>query len=337
VAAVPGAGATLPGDLPGCPRVDLRAGRLVDPATCATVDLARGGGAPRVRGLGLGLAVAALAACTAPEIPGQGSSDVTLELAGRADAPLMIVLHGPEGQAARLRRLAAFGLGAEGWTIAWPDARGRGWMDPASDEAGRLGDLAARLAAARLVDPDRVVVAGFSDGGQLALRLACERPELVAGVAAVMASLPEGAPCPDGVPVPVLMMQATTDPILPFDGGTVARPGVPEAGAIRLAGPVLAAGETAAILAHRNGCGAARTVEVPDLFPDDGARVAQRVYEGCRAPTVQVVIEGGGHAWPGTRLSAAVEAVLGAPVRDISATLEIEAFAREAVAGRRGG
>lgn len=283
--------------------------------------------APGGRLAGLALA-ALLAACTQPEIPGRGTADVSLELSGRANAPLLIVLHGPEGSAARLRHLAAFGLSAEGWTIAWPDALGAGWMDPATDEEGRLAALIDRLAATALVDPGRVFVAGFSDGGQLALRLGCERPDLVAGVAAVMASLPLGATCPGGTPVPTLMIHASTDPVLPFEGGEVARPaGLP--GAVRLASPVASAAETAALVARRNRCGAARLVEIPDLAPDDGTRAVQRTYEGCAAPVTQIVIDGGGHAWPGTRLGAAIEAALGTPSRDVSATLEIEAFARE--------
>ncbi|MCL5776962.1 hypothetical protein M1105_08200 [Limibaculum sp. FT325] len=282
------------------------------------------------------VALALAAGCTKPEVPGRGTADVSMELSGRANAPLLIALHGPEGSAARLRHLSAFRLGAEGWSIAWPDASGRGWMDPGTDEIARLETLVRRLAGGGLVDPTRVFVAGFSDGGQLALRLACERPDLVAGVAAVMASLPEGAPCDAARPVPVLMIHATADPVLPFDGGAVARPqGLPMP--VRLAGPVMSAGETAALIAHRNRCGAARTIELPDLAPDDGMRARQRTYEGCAAPVTQIVIEGGGHAWPGTRLASGVEAALGPPARDVSATLEIEAFARENLAATPGG
>ncbi|MBK0401247.1 hypothetical protein H0I76_18780 [Limibaculum sp. M0105] len=291
--------------------------------------LARRGLARRLAAsLLLGLATAA---CGTAEAPPETPPGVTMELSGRANAPLLVVLHGPEGSAARLRHLAAFRLGAEGWSIAWPDAGPRGWMYPAIDQAGRLETLINRLAASALVDPERVVVAGFSDGGQLALTLACNRPDLLAGAAAVMASLPAGAGCEGGQPVPILMMHSTTDPVLPFAGGAVSRPaGLP--GGIRLASPVMAADETAALIAHRNRCGAAREVGIPDLAPDDGTRAIARVYEGCAAPVSQFVIDGGGHAWPGTRLATGAEAALGTPARDVSATLEIEAFARESVA-----
>jgi polyhydroxybutyrate depolymerase len=93
------------------------------------------------------------------------------------------------------------------------------------DDVGFLRALVARFATEHGADRARVFATGISNGGQMALRLALEAPELVRGVAPVAASLPaeRNMDCrPAGRPVSVLIMNGTADPMNPFGGGDVA-------------------------------------------------------------------------------------------------------------------
>ena len=273
-----------------------------------------------------------LAACAGGNPRSASPEPVRYDLRGPTgpEVPSIVVLTGAGQPAASLIRQADFAIDGEGWAVVSANPSPGGWMAPLGDVT--LDALLKELREHRLVDPARIFLVGYSDGGQRALLRLCGAAD-VAAVAAVKASLPKGAGCPEGRPVPALLFNSVADPLLPFVGGKVRRNGEAHLPVrISLFSPVMAAEQTAAILSRRNGCGAAREVPLPDLAPDDGSRVVQRVYDGCAAPTRQFVIEGGGHGWPGTRLNAATASVLGQPSRDVFATMEIEAFAREVVA-----
>jgi polyhydroxybutyrate depolymerase len=246
------------------------------------------------------------------------------------DAPLLIALHGGIGGAAFVRRRAAVTLADRGWAVAWPEAvddwndgrRCGGAPCDTADDLGFLRALAARLAADGMVDPARVFVAGPSIGGMMALRVVCEAPDLIAGAAVAIASLPDGATCPDGPPVPTLFIHATADAIVPPEGGRIGggSPLIRDRGAVR---PV---DETVALLARRNGCDGFAETALPDRDPDDASTALRRAYRGCAAPLTHIVVEGAGHTWPGSRDFRGGRFLLGATNGDFSATAEIEAF-----------
>ncbi len=248
-----------------------------------------------------------------------------------ADAPLLVALHGGIGSAGYIRRRANVTLARRGWAVLWPEAVDD-WNDGRVDSAGRpfsriddvgfLRALVGALAAQGLVDPERVYFAGPSIGGMMTLRMLCDAPELVAGVAIAIASAPEGLDCPPGPPRPVLYMHGTDDEIVPEGGGRVA-------GNFLLArdrGRTIPVAETLEALAERNRCEGFEQVALPDRDTEDGSRVLRRDYVGCAAPLRHFVVEGGGHSWPGMRRSAMGELIIGATNQDISATAEIERF-----------
>lgn len=232
---------------------------------------------------------------------------------GARPAPAIVVLHGGVRVPSRMRRVTEFTLHETGWAELYPVAKGEHWR---ADDLDFLRALVGRLAAEGLIDPARVYFAGASDGGALVLRILCEAPGLAAGAAVVSASLPADADCTDGPPVPTLLIHGTADPVLPFEGG--------ETNGTR----VLSARETAARLARRNGCGAFDAIPITDHYPGDGTRVRLHSYRGCTEPLRHYIVEGGGHTWPGNRVSRRVERRLGTTSRDISATFEIEDFFR---------
>lgn len=222
---------------------------------------------------------------------------------GPRPAPAVIVLHGGSVTASRMPRVASFELADRGWAVIYPAAIDGRWQQGDGDY---IWALIQRLTVGRMVDPRRVYLAGFGEGGEEVLRILCAEPGLAAGAAVVAAALPSGADCPDAPPVPVLMIHGTADPQLNFER----------------------ARDTAARLARRNRCGAFEEIPVTDFY-DDGMTVTMHAYRGCEARTLHYVVEGGGHAWPGNRYHEWVETHEGRAALDISATFEIEAFFQE--------
>ncbi|MDH3233912.1 MAG: alpha/beta fold hydrolase [Alphaproteobacteria bacterium] len=231
---------------------------------------------------------------------------------GGTPLPLLFALHGWTetgiGFAARTQfhRLAA----RRRFVVAYPYGRAGRWhmaVRPAGapdDDIGLIRALAklidTRIAA---VDRKRIHAVGFSMGGVLSLRLACEASDLMAGVVAVSATLPvKLAPgCMPSRPVSVLLIHGTLDPISPFPGGLLVVVGQPT---IRL----LSVEGSAGIFARAMGCAAVvrghlRSVRSP------GARLVRRWhYPGCSRGRVEAwALPGQGHAWPRTMIDATTE------------------------------
>ena len=253
---------------------------------------------------------------------------------GTRDAPLLMVLHGGIGSASMVRRRARVSLWREGWVVAYPEAVDD-WSDgrvypsgaPVStvDDVGFLRAMVDDLAERGLVDPERVFVAGPSIGGMMALRVLCEAPDLVAGVAIAIASLPEGADCPAGPAKPTVFLHGTDDGIVPPEGGRIGGSSI----LIRERGSVQPVGETVTMLKRRNGCEGVEEQWLPDRDPDDGTRTRRRVFTGCAAPLEHFVVEGGGHTWPGDRPFRFGQVLVGNVSGDFSATRMVEAFIAE--------
>src|ERR1700756_1756432 len=154
-------------------------------------------------------------------------------------APLLFVLHPSGGDAAGMRRYSNYEFDEladkHGFLVVYPDGVDNTWNDcragsPFSskrlkiDDAGFIKSLLNHEVTAHAIDRKRVFAAGWSNGAQLAYRLALEYPEDFAGVAAISASVPvkENLDCGQtDKPVPVMIVNGTADPINPYRGGMV--------------------------------------------------------------------------------------------------------------------
>jgi predicted alpha/beta-fold hydrolase len=117
---------------------------------------------------------------------------LTQRPSGEAGGPLVLAVHGLGGSADSslyLRHLVA-AAGERDWSILRVNLRGADRLGGDFYHAGLTADLHAALASPGLAGYDSVVVVGFSLGGHVTLRLACESedPRLRA-VAAVSAPL----------------------------------------------------------------------------------------------------------------------------------------------------
>ncbi len=142
--------------------------------------------------------------------------------------PLVLAFHGwggdPDQLEATTRLVEA--TTARGWAIARPAGIGKTFAGGACcgdakkrgvDDVGFVRALVSRLVDHACVDPRRVYATGFSNGGFLAHRLACEAPEIVAAIAPVAGTLGVER-CAPSRPVPVLQIHGRRDGIVPFAG-----------------------------------------------------------------------------------------------------------------------
>ena len=148
-----------------------------------------------------------------------------------APMPLVIALHGAGDSGPNFKKGAGIDKEADrrGFLAAYPSATGVNWAEGCNctrpdldgvDDVGFLDVIVDRVSQAYAVDPARIYVIGYSQGGLFAQRLACERSETYAGVATVagMMSLPVAQSCtPPGSP-DIMLIHGEEDDVLPFGG-----------------------------------------------------------------------------------------------------------------------
>jgi len=188
------------------------------------------------------------------------------------------------------------------------------------DDVQLVQDILADLSAQIAVDPLRIFVNGFSNGGHMTHQIACALSDRIAAIGVVSgmgADRPGG--CPISRPVPVIGFFGGADPLtkelplpswivdLVFRVSTEAGPPGPESPE-----------EWIRAWAERNQCNP--TPVVSDLT----ANLRLISYEDCpsRAEVTLYTIADGGHAWPGGPSIP----MLGRSSRDIDATATMGEF-----------
>jgi len=285
--------------------------------------------------------LAALALCctadAGPLHPGDSSRTVHVDGSARhyvlhvppqyaPDTPMPVVL-AFHGGGANARNMIAFsGLNDKadeaGFLVAYPEGSGRIERMLAFNAGNCCGEAAARhvddvafvrhvlddLQEIANVDRRRVFATGMSNGAMMAYRLASEMSDRIAAIA------PIGGPmgtkeCRPGRAVSVMHFHGDADAFAPFKGGR---------GRGISGTDFYSVQHSIDAWVAANGCHPTPTVErFPDR-EDDGTTVKQLRYGSGKdgSEVVLVLIEGGGHTWPGRepRMRA-----LGASTRDISA------------------
>lgn len=251
--------------------------------------------------------------------------------------PLVILLHGGGGKGKQMNGLTKFNLLAdkESFIVVCPDGFAGNWNDgkvadneaarSRIDDVGFISALIDRLASELKVDTQRVYAAGISNGGMMSLQLAGQLSDKIAAVAAVAASSSENSmkAAPGARAVPVLIMNGTDDPVVPFKGGEIQAYG-------KVWGTVRSTEETVKYWVERNGCNSAAIKNesvIPDTNKEDGSRVSVEKYSGCKNKTEVILyrIHGGGHTWPGGPQYLPVN-IIGRTNCDFDATKDIWEF-----------
>ncbi len=187
--------------------------------------------------------------------------------------PLVLALHGSGNTADSLVDSSEFDDAADagGFIVAYPQAVGISWNagfccttgrgDPAAD-IRFLDALVTDVVASRRIDERRIYAVGFSAGGMMAYRLACDLAGRFAGVGVIAASMVLDD-CRPSRPVSVIAIHGTADDVVPYAGGRI------DGGATKPAPPAPAVAERWATLdacpdaspARRAGAGLDRHVE----------------------------------------------------------------------------
>jgi polyhydroxybutyrate depolymerase len=226
-------------------------------------------------------------------------------------AALVIVLHGSGQTGEVIRQRTGYGFDRladeRGFAVAYPDAFKNHWNDnrKAVDFASRkqgvddqafIAQLVEQMAANAGIDPARVYLFGYSNGGHMAMRVAQERPQSVAGIAAVAANLATDDNCiaqPQNQPVRVLLVNGTVDPISPYNGGQVTVFGFASRGTVRSAE---ATAQYFAELAQAE-LQPVKTIEA--AFDNDPTSVLEQTWSRDGQPQVTLLsVKGGGHVIP---------------------------------------
>ena len=221
--------------------------------------------------------------------------------------------------------VAPQGLPGGDGNAGWNDCRADADSNPGSDDTAFIVELVAALRREYAVSSHRVYVIGTSNGGQMALRLAIERPQIISAAAAIVAAMPVRSECPAPKrSVSILFMNGTHDPVMPFAGGRVGK-------GRHARGEVLST-ETSVRLWARlaEASGAPSVAPLPDLANTDGSRAIREVHAQHRNRPVVVLyrIDGGGHVEPSRaeRYPRWLMRLLGKQNGDVEMAEEVWAF-----------
>ncbi len=211
----------------------------------------------------------------------------------RTPTPVVLVLHGAGGSPEGVERVSGMSEKAdkENFIAVYPRGTGQTWNSGKCcgdallndiDDVAFFRKLIEKLERDYAVDPKRIFVTGFSNGGMMAYRLACELSDKIAAAAPV-----EGAQnlnCHPSNPVSIIVFHGTSDRLVPFKGGTSPFH-TPDAEAVDF-------------WVEHNGCSTTPKRETTPALQID-------TYTGCKDGTeVELyAIKRGRHAWPGSRMS----------------------------------
>ena len=230
--------------------------------------------------------------------------------------PAFIMMHGSGSSDAGQERYSNFDAFAQahGLVVMYPNGIDKHWNDgrvigheSMADDIGFMKAMLAEVTAQGLIDPKRVYAAGISNGGFMAQHMACVMPDALAGIAVIAATLPVDAACPSPRPMPVIFFHGTADKFVPFNGGPIA----PQFGN---RGSAISNAQAVAIWQKRNGCGAAEKSQLP--AKDDSMTVTVETYSCPVGRGLEnVIVQDGGHTWPGAHQGWLITKFLG-PVTD---------------------
>ena len=187
-------------------------------------------------------------------------------------------------------------------------------------------DLIDVISSQICIDPARIYSTGMSNGGLFTSTVVCELSERIAAAVSV-AGVTHHESCSPTRAVPYLAFHGTDDTVVPFNGGGESTlDGA--AGSSEFFEQVIP--EEFAEFADSNGCSGSTDSQITP-------EVTLTSYSGCNddVPLGFYTIEGAGHTWPGSSISAAIP-TLGVTNLDISATeIAWEFFGQHTLGGEQ--
>jgi polyhydroxybutyrate depolymerase len=230
---------------------------------------------------------------------------------GSAALPVVVALHGAFSTARKFERESGLSALAdrEGFIVIYPQGFGLGnlfrhWNSGHCcgkarkmhlDDVGFVLSTVDAVARRNPVDRARIYVAGFSNGGMLAYRIAAEHPDVIAAVAVVSGTIggapsagePEWSIVRPSRPVSVLAVHGRSDTSVPFDGGWGATN--------RSKSSAISVARSVGFWVDADACAATPSVE---LMAE--GRIEHQAWSGCREGSEVVLysLDRWGHEWP---------------------------------------
>lgn len=212
-----------------------------------------------------------------------------------------------------------YGIAPPGFS--WADGRNTSADQAGIDDIGFIQKLIDTLISRYNVDTNRIYICGFSNGGFMVQRLACQWPDRFAAMASLGSSMDTVLyqNCNPSKPVPMAFFNGTADPAMPYGGGAMQNPQVI---------PVVPVDTTVQFWVRHNHCQTANPLfNFPDTFISDNSTAELYTYTqcDCNADVRFYKLINGGHTWPGVYV-ASQASVLGNTNRDINAGIELWNF-----------
>ncbi len=212
-----------------------------------------------------------------------------------ASVPLMIVLHGLTQTGAGLMNITQFNSIAEAnnFIVCYPDGINNAWNAnmnitvSSADDLGFIEALASNFQTQWQTDPSRQYLVGFSNGGFMSHKLACESSMCFAAIASVSGNMSDTTyvNCNPDFSPSILHIHGTNDLVVPYNGG--AQTGV-------------SVDQTMAKWSTFLNCNGSPTqVQMPNTNFTDSSSPTLITYPNCEASLEHIKITGGGHQWPG--------------------------------------
>jgi polyhydroxybutyrate depolymerase len=255
------------------------------------------------------------------------------------DLPVLIDIHGFTSNTRDQRTISDFTRIAkeENFIIIWPQAKASGencllagpngvyWNADwgiTTNDIGFLDALIDQVGADYNADLSRVYVTGLSNGGFMVYSLACALSDRIAAVASVAGSMTENllmTNCQPSRQIPVLHVHGTNDAVILWDGEPTCQGGI--------------ASIEDVVNFWRTNAGCASTfteLQYDNIDTNDGSTARILTYDNCSSKMKFLVIDGGGHNWPGSRDMLANSGSLLRPINnDINASEIIWNFLKE--------
>lgn len=186
-----------------------------------------------------------------------------------------------------------------------------------ADDIAFFNQMLDQLGTKFSVDTSRVYAAGLSEGGFMSLRLGCALGDRIAAIAAVGAAMPKTMICLPSRPVPLVMINGTSDPVVPYGGGTEHN----------LELPIISVEDSAKAWAKINRCEEKPEKSKLPAHAKGGMETKVDTYTGCQqnAQVVLYSVKGAGNTWPGGE-QYQVEKTIGKTSSDLDANQLIWSF-----------
>ncbi|HUA16694.1 MAG TPA: PHB depolymerase family esterase [Verrucomicrobiae bacterium] len=187
---------------------------------------------------------------------------------------------------------------------------------PPADDIAFFNQMLDQVGTKFSVDSSRIYAVGLSDGGFMSLRLGCDLADRFAAVGAVGAAMPKTMICLPSRSESVMMLNGTSDPVVPYGGGREHN----------LDLSTISAEDSAKAWAKIDRC-----AEKPEhsKLPSakGGTETKIDTYTGCQqdSQVVAYSLKGVGNTWPGG-MQYEVENQVGKTSKDVNANEVLWSF-----------